>query len=339
MAISIDHKLTAMMALFAAPHNMPPLIQQQPPHSSDYGVRINHPTSYDDNPSFKGPLVLQEMASSDVHRRRIRGHYLNDAKLKDTFFDENNIKQPIQLSSNASTTTIIKSIVDHLAKNDAPVDVKEVAESTEFYLRTGKRLLGAARRILNNKSNEREYNDTNIITIHDLCAGHGLTGMLFVACNPPRDKSRGEHIRAVLVDRSKPQSHEIVRDIISEVCPWVNTNSVKFVSSSLEHYVSTAKVERGSSIIISTHACGSLTDDVLRFSVDQQAAAVAVMPCCYTGTDAGVPYGLRRILGVSLSADVRRSFFMQSEGYHVDFATIPRAITPMNRIVIAEQRK
>ena len=71
----------------------------------------------------------------------------------------------------------------------------------------------------------------------------------------------------------------------------------------------------------------------------QQAAAVAVMPCCYTGTDAGVPYGLRRILGVSLSADVRRSFFMQSEGYHVDFATIPRAITPMNRIVIAEQRK
>jgi hypothetical protein len=264
---------------------------------------------------------------------------LNDEKLKDTFFDEKNIKPPIQLSTSASTTTIIKSIVDHLARNDAPVDIKEVAESTEFYLRSGKRLFGAARRILNNKSNERECNDTNIITIHDLCSGHGLTGMLFVACNPPRDKSGGEHIRTVLVDRFKPQSHEIVRDIMSEVCPWVNTNSVKFVSSSLEHYVSTAKAENGASIIISTHACGSLTDDVLKFSVDQQAAAVAVMPCCYTGTDAGVPYGLRRILGVSLSADVRRSFFMQGEGYHVDFATIPRAITPMNRIVIAEQRK
>ncbi|KAL3787406.1 hypothetical protein HJC23_001803 [Cyclotella cryptica] len=318
---------------------MPPLKQQQQRHSLDYGVRTNHPTSYDDNPSFKGPLVLQEAASSNIHRRRIRGHYLNNKKLKEAVLDESDVYLPVQLSACASTATIIKSIVDHLARNDAPIDIKEVAESTEFYLRSGKRLFGAARRVLDNKPNTRESDNSSIITIHDLCSGHGLTGMLFVACNPPRDKSRGEHIRTVLVDRSKPQSHEIVRNIISEVCPWVNENSVKFKSSSLEHYVPTAKAEHGTSIIISTHACGSLTDDVLNFSVEKEAAAVAVMPCCYTGTDAEVPYGLRRMLGVSLSADVRRSFFMQSKGYHVDFATIPRAVSPMNRIIIAEQRK
>ena len=92
-------------------------------------------------------------------------------------------------------------------------------------------------------------------------------------------------------------------------------------------------------IIISTHACGSLTDKVLQYTIDVQAASVAVMPCCYTGTDAGVPYGLRRMLGVSLSADIRRSFHLQDHDYHVDFAAIPKAITPMNRLILAERRK
>jgi len=42
---------------------------------------------------------------------------------------------------------------------------------------------------------------------------------------------------------------------------------------------------------------------------------------------------------VGLSADVRRSFTLQDRGYLVDFAAVPRAITPMNRIVVAERRK
>jgi len=44
------------------------------------------------------------------------------------------------------------------------------------------------------------------------------------------------------------------------------------------------------------------------------------------------------MLGVSLSADIRRSFHLQDHDYHVDFAAIPKAITPMNRIILAERR-
>lgn len=334
MGLPINHIFTAMTALFAAPHGMPPLGEtKQQRHSLDYGVRINHPTSYDENPPFKGPLVLKEMASPEFHRRRIRGYYLRDDNLKHYVLGESS-KSSIQLSASASTATIIKSIIDHLARKDAPLDAKELAESTEFYLRSAKRLLGAARRVLKNR-NADAYN----IIIHDMCSGHGLTGMLFVACNPPRGKSM-EHVRVFLVDQAKPQSHDIVRDIITEVCPWVTKDSVKFIESSLNDYTSSkADMKTGASIIISTHACGSLTDDVLRFSVGAAAAAAAVMPCCYTGTDAGVPWGIRRVLGVSLSADTRRCFDLQNNGYHVDFATIPKAVTPMNRIIIAERRK
>jgi hypothetical protein len=68
------------------------------------------------------------------------------------------------------------------------------------------------------------------------------------------------------------------------------------------------------------------------------ACGIAVMPCCYTGTDKGTPYGIKRALGVSWAADIRRSFYLMEHGYHSDFATIPREITPMNRILVGEKR-
>jgi hypothetical protein len=93
--------------------------------------------------------------------------------------------------------------------------------------------------------------------------------------------------------------------------------------------------------LISTHACKSLTDKVLHYaSTINNASSIAVMPCCYSGTADGAPYGIKRMLGVSLAADLRRSFALQEcSNYHVDFASIPKSITPMNRIIVAERRK
>lgn len=344
--------LAVSSALFAAPRGMPPLNQElnQPSsnnradqenskrkHSastSDYGMRKNHPTSYDDDPPFKGALKLEQTNSPDTHRRRIRGFYLDDGLLREHIFSETFIEDTI--SPTTSTSNIIKSVVDHLAISDAPVDAKEVAESCEFYLRSGKRLLGAARRMKNRKQE---------IVVHDLCSGHGLTGILFVACNPPRPP-QFESLRTILVDHKEPRSHSVLRDCISEICPWVSKDTVQFIESPLQEYKLDGDngtngniSDSTASVVISTHACGSLTDQVLRHAVDFQAASVAVMPCCYTGTDAGTPYGVRRILGVAMSADVRRSFYLQENDYHVDFAAIPKSITPMNRILVAERRR
>ena len=350
------NSLIATLVLLASPQNMPPLgdlasdSKQHIISTSDYGARKNHPTAFDDNPSFKGPLRLEQLASPDAHRQRIRGYYQDDEKLSISL-DTDELPK---LGPSTPTGTILKSIVDHLARKDAPVDAKEVAESIEFYLRSGKRLFGASKRILTNNCNDDGTGTRNTITIHDLCSGHGLTGMLFLACNPPGRISKTASVRTVLVDQFEPKSHAILRDCISEICPWVSKDSVTFESVPLEDYASRILDEqkshsheesdshKGSTdapIIISTHACGSLTDKVLQYTIDVQAASVAVMPCCYTGTDAGVPYGLRRMLGVSLSADIRRSYYLQDHDYHVDFAAIPKAITPMNRLILAERRK
>jgi len=342
--------------------NSKPQHHQEIPSTSDYGKRKNHPTAYDEDPPFKGPLSLSDAASPDLHRTRIRRYYLGVIDNNDddgTNTRKNSMllpkQKPQKLKVTASTEMILKTILDHLAYSDAPVDAKEVAESVEFYLRCGKRILGAAKRLAKTRNENSDGTDGGLkkvtLTVQDLCSGHGLTGLLFAACNPPRNRGQQSAtplVKATMIDRFEPQSHKILRDCITEVCPWIGgDNMVQFVPSTLEEFlkqqqsddVKKSSRSNGESIVISTHACGSLTDFVVDYAVQSHAAAVAVMPCCYTGTDKGAPYGIRRALGVSMAADIRRSFFLQDHDYHVDFATIPKTITPMNRIIVAERRK
>ena len=160
--------IVTTFALFASPHNMPPLLRvdddvaasasasasasatadHKRHNTSDYGARTNHPTAYDDNPPFKGPLRLERRPSPDLHRNRIQHYYIDDEKLRDCL----QIDELPTLTPATPTGTYLKSIVDHLARRDAPVDAKEVAESVEFYLRCGKRLFGAAKRVIQNNS-------------------------------------------------------------------------------------------------------------------------------------------------------------------------------------------
>ena len=336
--------LAVTAALLAIPGRMPPLSK------APYSAKTNHITSFDDNPPFKGIVVLEDLGCPDLHRYRIQRHFLDDSGKLLTPLSDNEISS---ITSSTSTAKILKHIVHRLASSDAPVDAKEVAESIEFYLRSGKRAIGAARRVLNNNNvSEEQSRDSGPVVkehciqqkrtmvVKDLCSGHGLTGMLFAACNPPGRLSAS--IQVILVDRSEPQSHSILRDLISEVCPWVNKDTVQFVEADLDKYVAKSLscdvAPDEASIIISTHACGSLTDNVIRYAVESRAASVSVMPCCYTGTAKGTPFGIQRMLGVSASADISRSFYLHEAGYHTDFAAIPKAITPMNRLIVAERR-
>lgn len=302
-------------------------------HTSDFTARKNHPTSYESSPKFLGPLPLSKAISTSENRIRIKNYY--DRVLNVSIRPEN------PLSSNARTDVILKTIINHFAYHDAPVDVKEMAESIEFYLRTRKRLFGAAskRHLKNVKNADSDLDQERMeLVVHDLCSGHGLTGMLFAACNPPKKEMS---VNVVLVDMEKPPAHQILHDLISDVCPWVKENSlIKFQTRSLDT-IGQEDAMNGNkiNIVVSIHACGKLTDLALQKAcLEFDACAIAAMPCCYTGTDKGMPYGMKRALGVAWCADVRRSMFLQENGYHTDFSTIPLEITPLNRIIVAEDR-
>lgn len=340
-------KLLAMALLLSLPTqiwslDMPPMsdMSASKRHTSQFQAKQNHPTSYDDSPAFRGPIKLDRTVSTSSYHVRIRNYYAQQGWDLPT--------EPLKpLSTKASTKTMLQTIVDQLAYRDAPIDVKELTESIEFYLRTRKRLLGSAgKKLMKNGDGADEASQSNVITVYDLCSGHGLTGMLFVACNPPKETIGSPLIQTMLVDQTEPPSHQILRTMLAEVCPWLSKGaSVRFAAESLDSFEeATAQDEPGIHITtavtlaISTHACGSLTDQVLQFAVQQGACGIAVMPCCYTGTDKGAPYGVKRALGVSWAADIRRSFFLTEHGYHSDFATIPSEITPMNRILVGEKR-
>jgi len=357
LSLQIFSTMTANSALAL---NMPPLELSSKRHTSNFSARKNHPASYEDSPRFLGPLILSKTESTSDNRTRIKHYYgqdSNDLTLPRT--ELKSLQYQHQLQPSACTDLILKTITDHFAINDAPVDVKEMAESMEFYLRTRKRLLGAAKKRNAKKirlANEKESNSTTninsdsdsnvksitddkvdrktIVEIYDFCSGHGLTGMLFAACNPPRED---RIVMTHLVDIAQPPSHQVLKDMIAEVCPWVSDN-IQFHTMDLEEFSSMPKSTDACRIVIATHACGTLTDKVLEEAVKMECCAIAAMPCCYTGTDKGVPHGIKRAHGVAWAADIKRTYFLHSHNFHTDYSTIPVEITPLNRIIVAEDR-
>jgi hypothetical protein len=86
-------------------------------------------------------------------------------------------------------------------------------------------------------------------------------------------------------------------------------------------------------VVVSSHACGALTDLVLERAV-ASGARVAVLPCCHdcTACDDG---GLRGWLDVSMAIDATRALKVRAAGYRVRTQTIPPAVTPKNRLLLA----
>jgi hypothetical protein len=318
-------------------------------HTSQFQAKQNHPTTYDDSPAFKGPIVLERSSvssSTSEFHTRLSHYYLQIDRPIPT-----EPPQPFSPGTTTTTSKMLETIADHLAYRDAPIDVKEVAESMEFFQRTRKRLLGAARQCSKRRNGPNSSTSTAAaaaasknqkIQLLDCCAGHGFTGMLFAACYP-------NTVETILVDTLEPASHQRLKNILAEVCPWVE-ETVTFRAMTLQDFQKNQnncdKEENNNDdddnplVVIATHACGDLTDQVLDIACTTlNAAGIAVMPCCYTGTANQSPYGIKRALGVSWAADIRRSLFLMDNGYHSDVCAIPAEITPMNRILTGELRK
>jgi hypothetical protein len=154
----------------------------------------------------------------------------------------------------------------------------------------------------------------------DLGAGHGLLGQIALIL----DDSSPE---ALVVDKALPPSAEKVHTALVQVWPRLS-GRVQFVAASMD------EVEiLPTDVVVSSHACGALTDRVLSRAADVRAR-IAVLPCCHDleSCDAG---GLSGWIDSPVAIDILRAVRLESRGYRIWTQTIPASITPQNRLLLA----
>lgn len=170
----------------------------------------------------------------------------------------------------------------------------------------------------------------------DLGAGHGLLGQIMLILD---DTSPG----VVAADTHLPPSCAKLHAALLESWPRL-AGRVAFEPLALD-----AVDLRPRDVVVSSHACGALTDVVLERAVAVRAR-VAVLPCCHhldtrggnhsLSADArgakveGMP-SLSGWLDGPLAIDVMRAVRLEQQGYKVWTQAIPAAITPKNRLLLA----
>ena len=158
----------------------------------------------------------------------------------------------------------------------------------------------------------------------DLGAGHGLLAQVLLLLDATSPC-------AVVADKALPPSSEKLHQALVAAWP-VLAGRVEFLAQAMDD------IElRPDDLVVSSHACGRLTDVVL----DRAAAVrarVAVLPCCHdlAACDGG---DLDGWVDGAMAIDVMRAVRMRQQGYRVWTVSIPSTITPKNRLLISEPHK
>ncbi len=155
----------------------------------------------------------------------------------------------------------------------------------------------------------------------DLAAGHGLLAhfMLLLDDSSPI---------AIAADTSLPPSSEKLREALVTAWPRL-AGRVSLV----ERDVADVPLEPGD-VVVSSHACGALTDRILDRAASARAR-VSVLPCCHD-LDRGDDGSLSGWVDGALAIDLMRAVRLEARGYRVRTQTIPGAITPKNRLLLGE---
>ena len=153
----------------------------------------------------------------------------------------------------------------------------------------------------------------------DLGAGHGLLGQILLILD---DTSPS----VAAVDTRLPASCAKLHDALVESWPRLR-DRVAFEAHTLD-----AVVLHADDVVVSSHACGALTDAVLERAAAVKAR-VAVLPCCHNliVNDAGVLTGW---VDGALAIDIMRAVRLEQQGYRVWTQTIPADVTPKNRLLL-----
>lgn len=157
----------------------------------------------------------------------------------------------------------------------------------------------------------------------DLCGGHGLLAHIMLLLD-------NSSLSALVVDTEVPPSAQQVHEALIDAWPRL-AGRVTFVAAPMD---SVALGE--DDVVVSCHACGALTDQVLSLATAARAR-VAVLPCCHDADtcDTGPLTGW---VDAALAVDAVRALRLERQGYRVWTQVIPAAITLKNRLLIGAPR-
>jgi hypothetical protein len=155
----------------------------------------------------------------------------------------------------------------------------------------------------------------------DIGGGHGLLAQAMLLLD---DSSPS----AIVVDTALPPSFVTVHEALVAAWPRLS-GRVTFMNVSLEHAELLAD-----DVVISSHACGALTDRILARAAAARAR-VSILPCCHDLATCD-PRSLAGWVDPSMAIDINRATRLEAAGYQVWTQTIPAAITPKNRLLLGE---
>lgn len=183
------------------------------------------------------------------------------------------------------------------------VSAKELAESFEFFARARRFVTGPL--------------------VADLCAGHGLVGVLYALFER-------EVERVVLLDRRRPASHARIAAVAAEVAPWT-APKLAYVETALKR--AEPHLAPGAALV-AVHACGGRSDRAIDLAL-ALGGPLALLPCCYPASRCPAPPALALHLGAPLATDVDRTYRLERAGWRVRWDELPPGITPMSRMIVA----
>jgi hypothetical protein len=150
----------------------------------------------------------------------------------------------------------------------------------------------------------------------DWACGHGLLAQIMLILDDTSES-------AIAYDVKPPPSAQIIHEALRGVWPRLRD---QFSITEFEPSLT------ASDVLVSCHACGSITDDVIAHAIEARCC-VAVLPCChdFDNNDAG---GLQGWMDQSLAIDATRAATLRAARYRVWTQTIPEDITPKNRLLL-----
>jgi hypothetical protein len=167
----------------------------------------------------------------------------------------------------------------------------------------------------------RRYRGGRII---DLACGHGLLAHIMLILD---DSSK----TAIAVDKKIPLNAGKLSNALITSWPRLK-NRVIYKEVPVQEITILPD-----DIVLSAHACGSLTDLIIDKAIEQHAR-VAVLPCCHDLKESSTD-GLEGWMDKTLAVDTARAVRLRSKGYQIVTQKIPSDITPKNRLLMGEYLK